>query len=231
MSEAPVRFSRDWWRKEWREWRVTLLLVALILALRSVLVDWYYVPSGSMLPSIRIGDRILVHRATFDLRVPFTTWSLARTGEPQRGEIVVLWSPDSGERLVKRLVGLPGDLLELRGQTLFVDGVALAYRPTGELPDAIRAEGHRFTAQLFEEQLPGHPHPVALVLPQGREFGPLRVPDGHYWVMGDNRDNSRDSRAFGPVPRRLLAGRATRVIWSLDEDWRPRWSRFGEPLP
>jgi signal peptidase I len=215
----------------WREWRGTLLLVALILALRSVVIDWYYVPSGSMQPSILIGDRILVQRAAFDLRVPFTTWSLRRLGEPQRGDIIVFWSPDDGERLVKRLVGVPGDTLELRGQTLLVDGVPTAYRPIGELRDAIRLGERSFTAQLFEEQLAGHPHPVALVLPQGHEFGPRRLGADEYWMMGDNRDNSRDSRYFGPVPRRLLAGRATRVIWSIDEGWHPRWARFGEPLP
>ena len=225
------RFSHEWWRKEWQEWRSTLLLVLLILVGRSMFFDWYYVPSGSMQPSILIGDRIFVHRTAFDLRVPFTTLSVVRTGEPQRGDVVVLWSPESGERLVKRLVGLPGDLLELKDQTLLVNGAPLAYEPAGTFAGAIRVPGRELPGALFTETLGVHRHPVIFVTESGTAFGPLRVPEEHYWVMGDNRDNSRDSRYFGPVPRRLLAGRATRVIWSIDDAWHPRWERFFEPLP
>ena len=233
MSDAPVRFSKEWWRKEWREWQVTLLLIAAILACRSVLVDWYYVPSGSMQPSILIGDRILVDRRAFDLRVPFTTISLVRTGEPARGDIVVFWSPKDGERLIKRLIGLPGDTLEYKGQVLSVNGERVAYAETGTFPNAIPDPYGRGTAVVFEEALPGHPHPVALVYKQreDKEFGPITLAPGEYWMMGDNRDNSGDSRVFGAVPRKLLAGRASRVIWSIDEHWDFRWSRFGEMLP
>lgn len=231
MSDQAPRFSREWWRKEWREWQVTLLLIAVILACRSVLIDWYYVPSGSMQPSILIGDRILVDRRAFDVRVPFTTIALARTGEPARGDIVVFWSPANGERLIKRLIGLPGDTLEYKDQVLSVNGARVGYIRTGEFANAIDLPGRSFTAAVFEEALPGHPHPVALVLRPGHEFGPLTLPPDHYWMMGDNRDNSGDSRVFGPVPRKLLAGRASRVIWSIDDDWDFRWSRFGERLP
>ena len=96
MSDSPARFSKEWWRKEWREWQITLLLIAVILACRSVLVDWYYVPSGSMQPSILIGDRILVDRRAFDVRVPFTTIALTRTGEPARGQLSRLATLDNG---------------------------------------------------------------------------------------------------------------------------------------
>lgn len=231
MSDTPVRFSREWWRREWREWQITLLLIAAILACRSVLVDWYYVPSGSMQPSILIGDRILVDRRAFDVRVPFTTVSLGRTGEPARGDIIVFWSPANGERLIKRLIGLPGDVLEYKGQVLSVNGERLVYTPSGEFMGAIKMPGRTFDAAVLEEALPGHPHPVAVVFAKGNEFGPITLPPDHYWMMGDNRDNSGDSRVFGPVPRKLLAGRASRVIWSIDDDWTFRWSRFGDRLP
>lgn len=231
MSDPAPRFSREWWRKEWREWQVTLLLIAVILACRSVLIDWYYVPSGSMQPSILIGDRILVDRRAFDVRVPFTTIAVARIGEPARGDIVVFWSPANGERLIKRLIGLPGDTLEYKDQVLSVNGERVGYTRRGEFEGAITLPGRSFTAAVFEEALPGHPHPVALVLRPGHEFGPLTLPPDNYWMMGDNRDNSGDSRVFGPVPRKLLAGRASRVIWSIDDDWDFRWSRFGERLP
>lgn len=231
---APLhpRLSKSWWLQEWREWRTTLVLIALILSCRSVFVDWYQVPSGSMQPSILIGDRIFVDRRAFDLRVPFTTVSLARIGEPERGDIVVFWEPTTGERLVKRLIGLPGDVLEMRGQKLTVNSQPLDYSFLGKFPDAIKVEGGRgYEGAVFSEALPGHPHPVIFVSPEGRGFDPITVPPDHYWMMGDNRDNSRDARFFGPVPRRLLAGRASRVIWSLGPGWEWRWARFGERLP
>jgi signal peptidase I len=231
MNDAPVRFSKEWWRKEWREWQITLLLIVAILACRSVLVDWNYVPSGSMQPSILIGDRILVDRRAFDLRVPFSTISLARTGEPVRGDIVVFWSPANGERLIKRLIGLPGDTLDYHDQVLTVNGERVAYARSGVFEGAIKVPGMQKDAVVFEEALPGHPHPVALVFLKGNEFGPITLPPDHYWMMGDNRDNSGDSRVFGPVPRKALAGRASRVIWSIDDEWDFRWSRFGERLP
>lgn len=234
MSDAAQhpRLSRAWWRQEWREWRTTLLLIALILSCRSVFVDWYHVPSGSMQPSILIGDRIFVDRRAFDLRVPFTTVSLLRTGEPERGDVVVFWAPDNGERLVKRLIGLPGDVLEMRGQKLVVNGQQLDYAFVGEFRGAVKLpDGRNYDGAVFREGLPDHPHPVILVAPDGRCFGPFTVPPDNYWMMGDNRDNSRDARFFGPVPRKLLAGRASRVIWSLGPDWEWRWSRFGERLP
>jgi signal peptidase I len=231
MSDAPVRFSKEWWRKEWREWQVTLLLILAILSCRSVLVDWNYVPSGSMQPSILIGDRILVDRRAWDIRLPFTTIALARVGEPARGDIVVFWSPEDGERLIKRLIGLPGDTLEYKDQVLTVNGERVAYARTGTFADARPDLGEQGTAAVFQEALPGHPHPVALVFTRGVEFGPITLPPDHYWMMGDNRDNSGDSRKFGAVPRKLLSGRASHVIWSIDDDWSFRWSRFGEKLP
>src|SRR5437867_6033459 len=127
MNFAKVRSrARHWWRKEIRP----LLVLALVLfSLRSSLADWNDVPTGSMKPTILEGDRVFVNKLAFDLKVPFTTWRLATWGEPKRGDIVVFFSPYDGIRLVKRVIGLPGDQIELRDNKLFVNGTAVDYRP------------------------------------------------------------------------------------------------------
>src|SRR5690349_23095607 len=116
MNAATLRSrARYWWGKEIRP----LLLLALVLfSIRSSLADWSDVPSGSMKPTILEGDRIYVNKLAYDLKVPFTTWHIAEWGGPQRGEIVVFFSPKDGQRLVKRVVGLPGDTIELRNDVL-----------------------------------------------------------------------------------------------------------------
>src|SRR5664280_2814500 len=107
----------------WNEWIKSLLIVLVVVgAFRSAVADWNDVPTGSMKPTILEGDRIMVNKLAYDLKVPFTRWRLARWGQPQRGDIVVLFSPADGQRLVKRVIGLPGDLLSLRNDRLFING-------------------------------------------------------------------------------------------------------------
>ncbi len=219
--------ARHWWRKEIRP----LLTVALVVfAVRSSLADWNDVPSGSMQPTILVGDRVFVNKLAYDLKVPFTTWHLAEWSNPQRGDIVVFYSPHDGKRLVKRVVGLPGDAVELRDERLFVNGIAMDYAPLGdatasELPKAERP-GNRFAI----ENLSGHKHSVMATprLPAKRAFGPVQVPAGSFFMMGDNRDNSFDSRYFGVVERKRILGKATGVVLSLDREnyWLPRAGRF-----
>ena len=232
MNIAAVRSrARHWWRQEIRP----LLVLALVLfAVRSSLADWNDVPSGSMKPTILEGDRIFVNKLAYDLKVPFTTWHLAEWSNPQRGDIVVFYSPHDGTRLVKRVVGLPGDTIELWNEQLVINGNPVDYAPlgaeiSGQLPAAER-QGGRFAT----ERLPAHPHAVMALpgLPAKRTFGPVSVPDGHYFMMGDNRDNSFDSRYFGVVERQRIVGRATAVVLSLDRnhDWLPRGRRFFSPL-
>lgn len=118
--------ARHWWRQEIRP----LLILALILfSIRSSLADWNDVPSGSMQPTILVGDRIFVNKLAYDLKVPFTTWHLAHWSDPQRGDIVVFYSPRDGTRLVKRVVGLPGDTVELRNDQLIINGQPVNYAP------------------------------------------------------------------------------------------------------
>ena len=220
----------------WREWVRPLGTTALVVfGLRSAVADWNDVPTGSMRPSILEGDRVFVNRLAYDLKVPFTTWHVAEWGAPERGDVVVFYSPADGQRLVKRVVGLPGDVVELRENRLFLNGAAVEY---GELEAEFVAavpEGERPVRRFAREELPGHGHPVMAMLdrPARRTFGPVTVPAGEYFMMGDNRDDSFDSRFFGPVPRESILGRATSVVASLNpaEHYRPRWSRWFHALP
>ena len=216
----------DWWKKEIRP---LLILAVVLFAVRSSLADWNDVPSGSMRPTILEGDRIYVNKLAYDLKVPFTTWHIAEWGNPQRGDIVVFFSPHDGTRLVKRVIGLPGDTIELRNNQLFINGVTVEYQPIAEdllryIPAAER-KGHDFT----REKLPGQTHAVGSypAAPAPRTFAPVVVPQGEYFMMGDNRDDSCDSRFWGTVKREKIVGRATTVVISFDKSnyWLPRLAR------
>jgi signal peptidase I len=212
-----------------------LLFLGLMLCFRSAIADWMYVPTGSMNPTIVEGDRILVDKAAYGLRVPFTNVRLMRGGDPQRGDIVIFPSPKDGTTLVKRVVGLPGDTLSMRDERLFINGAPLDYASTqagadGELPIATRGEQREY----FTETLGDAMHSIMVLPRRGamRTFGPVTVPQGQYFMMGDSRDNSEDSRYFGFVPRATIVGRAHRVAYSLDADrwYKPRGDRFFSPL-
>jgi signal peptidase I len=232
MKKAtPGTRARQWWRKDIRP----LLIVALIIfSIRSSLADWNDVPTGSMKPTILEGDRIYVNKLAYDLKVPFTTWHLAEWANPQRGDIVVFYSPKDGERLVKRVIGLPGDTIELRNEQLIINGQPVDYAPlnaaiSGQVRDAEGAQGIFAT-----EKLSDRPHAVMALpgRPAERSFGPVQVPDGNYFMMGDNRDNSFDSRYFGTVERRRIVGRVTDVVFSVNKTnyWLPRSQRFFRAL-
>jgi signal peptidase I len=213
-----------------------LIFFALMMVFRSALADWMVVPSGSMNPTIVEGDRILVDKQVYGLRIPFTTTRLTQGNDPQRGDIVIFASPKDGSTtLVKRIVGLPGDVVEMRDEQLLINSVAIDYAPASavddaDLPQATRALDHRYATEKFAER----PHAI-MVLPQRaamRSFGPTTVPQGQYLFLGDSRDNSEDSRYIGFVQRDSIVGRAFRVAYSLDADrwYRPRTDRFLSPL-
>jgi signal peptidase I len=218
---------RQWWRKEIRP---LLVLLLIGFSVRSSLADWNDVPTGSMKPTILEGDRVWVNKLAYDLKAPFTTWHIAEWGNPRRGDIVVFFSPYDGKRLVKRVVGLPGDTIELRDNTLIINGQPVEYRPIGEQLLRGLAPSDRVGHVFATEQLPGQSHAVEgnPTLPAMRSFGPLHVPEGRYFMMGDNRDDSFDSRYWGTVTRDQIVGRATAVVLSLDHQnhWLPRWQRF-----
>ena len=219
----------------WREWvrplAVPLLLVA---SAKSAIADINYVPTGSMKPTILEGDVVFINKLAYDLRVPFTFTRLAGWAEPLPGDIVVCYSPADGMRLVKRVVGVPGDTVELRDDVLFLNGIRQSYTSlsaelTRDLPGAERSR-----AVFAQELLGTRGHAVMALpgMPAMRNFGPIRVPAEKFFVMGDNRNNSHDSRYFGFVARREIIGEATGVFVSADLDrWlQPRFRRFFTPL-
>ena len=225
------RLGRYLWTQWIRPLAIPLLCIA---AAKSALADINVVPSGSMHPTLLEGDIVWVNKLAYDLRVPFTFVRLARLNSPARGDIVVCFKPDDGTRLVKRVVGMPGDTLEMRGDIVYVNGVALAYEPAPHDAGGALEASERREAAFARELLGGHPHTVE-ILPQRaalRSFGPVRIPAGQYFVMGDNRDNSADSRYFGFMPREKIIGRVPAVVVSADPShWlRPRFDRFGSRL-
>jgi signal peptidase I len=214
-------------KKVFSELRGFLILLLVITSMRSALADWNDVPTGSMKPTIQEGDRVVVNKLAYDLKIPFTMIELLRWSDPRRADIVVLFSPADGVRLVKRVVAVPGDRVELRDNQLLVNGRIQATAPIGS---PVEDEEHRMTF-ITDENLGGRVHKV-MYTPQlnneKRTFGPITVPPGQYFVMGDNRDNSNDSRFIGLIPRRRIVGRATAVAFSLDRahHFSPRFDRF-----
>ena len=213
--------------------RPFVFVILIVLSFRSSIADWNDVPTGSMNPSIIEGDRIFVNKLAYDLKVPFTTWHLAEWDNPERGDVVVFFSPHDGIRLVKRVIGVPGDVIELRNNQLFVNNKPADYGPLD--PDIANQMGTGRSNLAFRaETLNGRKHPVVTNDDRlDRDQPPVTVPPSRYFLMGDNRDNSNDSRYYGPVPREQIVGRASRVVLSLDPEhyYKPRWARFFKPLP
>jgi signal peptidase I len=212
-------------KKVINEIRVFMLMLLVVSSLRSALADWNDVPTGSMKPTIEEGDRVVVNKLAYDLKVPFTTFEVWKWGDPRRGDIVVLFSPKDGMRLVKRVVGVPGDRIEMRDNQLYVNGDAARWKSIGEEND--REQG---STLVVEETLEGRTHRVMFTpqIPAVRSFAPLIVPPGRYFVMGDNRDNSNDSRFIGLIDRHRIVGKALAVAFSFDRanHYAPRFNRF-----
>jgi signal peptidase I len=197
--------------KLWRDNRSLVIFLLLMLIFRSAVADWNEVPTGSMKPTIIEGDRILVNKLAYDLRVPFTHISLLKLADPQRGDIIIFDSQASDKRLVKRVIGIPGDTVELVDNVLHINGEQLVYE------QAVIADG----AVLQQENLFGAHHTVRTHRHGSpfANFPAVEVPEGHYLAMGDNRDESADSRAIG---------RSSSVVLSLNYDnyHIPRAERF-----
>jgi signal peptidase I len=220
--------------KIWREWmRSFALFFIIVFPLKSAVADWNWVPTGSMKPSILEGELVLVNKLAYDLKVPFTTLHLSTWGNPLRGDVVVFFSPRDGTRLVKRVIGLPGDVIELRNEVLYINGIPQQYslrdsapflRDVFEDTNPVVAIEHLEACDHYVMSLPGR---RAL-----RTFGPFVVPPEQYFMMGDSRDNSTDSRFIGPVPRAEIVGRVPRVILSFDPSryFLPRLQRFLQPM-
>lgn len=221
--------------KLWKECRVTIFFILFVIVpAKSSLADWNWVPTGSMNPTILEGDLIFINKMAYDLRFPMTLHRLAKWSNPERGDIVVCFSPDDGTRLVKRVIGLPGDTVKLRNNTLFLNGEPSDYTVINpkykeDLPGDLKEK-----SVLALEDLDGFSH-VVMSIPSIlaiRNFGPVTVPKNSYFVLGDNRDQSKDSRYFGFVKRKSIIGKAKGIITSFDitDKFQPRFKRFFSPL-
>lgn len=196
---------------------------------RTAIADWNPVPSGSMRPTILEGDVVFVNRIAYDLKLPLTEVSLWRLDEPKRGDIVTFSSPTDGTRLIKRIAALPGDVVAMREGVLYVNGEAAQYDQRQEVIESL-APGVAVRALRATESLHGAQHAVQFLegASARHSFDPLTVPPEHFFMLGDNRDNSADSRYIGMVPREKLIGHAVRVLVSADitDGWQPRFERW-----
>ena len=204
-----------------------IALLAGMLLFRSAIADWYVVPSSSMYPTLLVGDHVLANRLAYDVKLPFTDIILKHNADPQRGDIVTFTSPADGKRLVKRLVALPGDVVEMRDEKLIINGQLLQYEPVAS--ESALTPDYAGQQLVLNENLMGKNHRI-IEMPERmsiRSFGPVKVPDGQFLMLGDNRDNSRDSRFIGFVKRELITGHVTRVLYSLDSEhyYLPRMNR------
>jgi len=260
---AEVRASRDqlealvethllpYEKSAFREYFEAIgIAILAALFLRAFAIEAFKIPSGSMQPTLLIGDHLFVTKFAYGIRLPFTSKYLVEFGSPDRGDVVVFSFPKDEARkhlqlqpaaqrscidsrsltdekdMIKRVIGVEGDTIEVRANAVVVNGeplkrLFLAKEPTGNYLNPYE--------NLERETSDGHEYTVRFVSPRGGDFGPIKVAPGHLFVMGDNRDQSSDSRCWGQVPAQNVKGKALVIWWSLGEDG-TRWERFSRVI-
>jgi signal peptidase I len=193
-------------------------VLLIVLLFRSFLFEPFKIPSGSMIPTLLVGDFILVNKFAYGLKLPVLNKRFVSVGQPDRGDVVVFRYPvDPGINFIKRMVGLPGDTITYRQKQLYVNGELIKLNDKGMFTGADvkcstpRPDARRFAAKLDEVE-----HEILLHAGSNSRDGQWMVPDGHYFVMGDNRDRSNDSREWGFVPEENLMGRAVGIWMNFD---------------
>ena len=210
--------------------------IFILILFRGAIADWHPVPTGSMKPNILEGDVIWENKIAYDLRIPFTNTILTRLGEPKRGDIIVFASEAADKLMIKRLVGLPGDEITVNNNQLIINNKPADYllEINSELSPERKIDQEKGVYAI--ERIADKPQHIIHVKP--KRLNPMQntptktVPKDHYFVMGDNRDNSLDSRYYGTVPRHEIKGKATHTILSLNtlDKYKPRFERFFETL-
>lgn len=203
-------------------------VIIVVLVLRTFAFEPFNIPSGSMLPTLKVGDFILVKKYSYGIKLPLSYNKIIEVGEPERGDVVVFrYPPDPSKDYIKRVIGLPGDTVAYRDKTVYINGEP-AVRGFIE---PYNGTGRERSAQVYREDLLGLEHDVLLNTRSPSLDGETVVPEGQYFVMGDNRDNSLDSRKWGFVEDRHLAGKAVMIWMNWDSQLgRPDWSRIGTSI-
>jgi signal peptidase I len=211
----------------WREWLESIIVIALLaVVIRSFIVAPFKIPSSSMVPTLEVGDYLFVVRYPYGFRIPMTDTQLL-SKQAERGDVAVFVYPeDKSKDYIKRIVGLPGDVIVYRDNRLSVNGKTMPLTANGQRAYFL-ADGSVDVSGQFEENLNGVKHAVLRKEYSIRD-GEWKVPEGHYFALGDNRNNSRDSRFWGFVPQSYMVGRAAFVWWSWDgAKGSVRWDRLG----
>ncbi len=204
-------------------------VLLIVLVLRSFLVEPFQIPSGSMIPTLEVGDFILVNKFTYGLRLPVVGTKIVAINEPKRGEVMVFIPPHDSRYFIKRVVGLPGDTVRYDDKVLYINDERVLSEPIDqveiEMPNGMMQSGILLTEKLGEVD-----HETQIMNAPSRDGGRTVwvVPEGHYFMMGDNRDNSADSRVWGAVPEGNIVGKAFAVWMHKEAGWRlPSFSRNG----
>ncbi len=202
----------------------------IVLLLRSFLIEPFRIPSGSMMPTLLVGDFILVNKFVYGIRLPVSDYKVFEVSQPERGDVVVFRYPlDPSTPFIKRVVGLPGDRIAYYNKVLYINGQQADQRLIGTYTG--HGSGENMTgASLKQETLKSITHPILVQNGYPSVDGKLVVPEGHYFVLGDNRDNSRDSRYWGTVPEELLIGKAFTVWMNWDLGNGIDWTRVGTSI-
>jgi signal peptidase I len=248
VDRFTLRVKRAKGEKEplWIEYSRSFFPVILaVFMLRSFLVEPFKIPSGSMIPTLHVGDFILVNKFTYGIRLPIADLKVIDVGAPKRGDVMVFHYPENPSvNYIKRVVGVPGDVVEYRNKQLTINGVLQQQQPAGEYNYLDENTGAMVHTDKYSENLNGHVHPILIRagtpllyldavadFPNrgncsfGEDVVRCTVPPGNYFMMGDNRDNSRDSRYWGFVPDKMIVGKAF-VIWM---NWGER-NRIGSTI-
>jgi len=208
--------------KHWlvRETHSLLPILLLVLILRSFIAEPFQIPSSSMEPTLEVGDFILVNKFTYGIRLPVLRSKVIEMNAPKRGDVMVFFPPHDKRYFIKRVVGVPGDVIEYRDKQLYVNGQLQALEKEGAVDLLSR--------QAYIENLDGLEHKIYQNTNRGSKNIRALVKEGHYFMMGDNRDNSHDSRYWGTVPESNIVGKAF-AIWMHWKDWSslPSFSRVG----